>query len=71
MYYRYTHDSELKRILHATVEDLLTTTRSNGSISCDPVEKQPDVNGGDMWERKYVLLGLHEYYTQVEADPAT
>lgn len=70
MYYRYTHDSELKRILHATVEDLLTTTRSNGSISCDPVEKQPDVNGGDMWERKYVLLGLHEYYTQVEADPA-
>jgi len=34
-----------------------------------PVEMQPDSGGGDLWERKYVLLGLEEYYEQVEADP--
>lgn len=70
MLYRYTHDPELKSILRATVYDLLSTTRSNGSISCAPPEKQPDDLGGDLWERKYVLLGLSQYYKQVEADPA-
>lgn len=72
MYYRYTQDPELKKILRATVADLLTTVRSNGSISCDAVENQPDTvtDGGDLWERKYVLLALHGYYTDVEADPA-
>lgn len=70
MFYRYTHDPELKKILQATVEDLLTTQRENGSFSCVTVDKQPDGPGGDLWERKYVLLGLDEYYQQVEADPA-
>lgn len=69
MFYRYTHDASLKEILHQTVYDLLSTTRSNGSISCTAEDKQPDGGGGDIWERKYVLLALSQYYTQVEADP--
>jgi len=69
MFYRYTQDPELKKILQATVVDLLTTRRENGSISCSEVNKQPDGPGGDLWERKYVLLGLDEYYMQVEKDP--
>jgi len=70
MFYRYTQDPKLKKILKATVVDLLTTRRENGSISCSEVSKQPDSPGGDLWERKYVLLGLDEYYMQVEKDPA-
>lgn len=69
MFYRYTRDAELKNILKATVADLLTTRRSNGTISCSEISKQPDGPGGDLWERKYVLLGLDEYYMQVEKDP--
>ncbi len=70
MFYRYTADPELKEILSQTVKDLLSTVRPNGSISCVPPEKQPDGPGGDLWERKYVLLGLDRYYDLVEADPA-
>lgn len=70
MFYRYTQDPELKKILKATVADLLTARRDNGSISCSDIAKQPNSAGGDLWERKYVLLGLHEYYAQVEQDPA-
>ena len=70
MFYRYNGDARLKATLARTVADLLTTRRENGSISCSPVEEQPDSAGGDLWERKYVLLGLDEYYRQVEADPA-
>ncbi len=69
MFYRYTRDPELKKIMTDTVRDLLSTERANGSISCMPVEMQPDSGGGDLWERKYVLLGLEEYYEHVEADP--
>ena len=70
MFYRYTGDAELKRILDATVADLLSTVRDNGSISCSEIRDQPDSKGGDLWERKYVLLGLHGYHTHVEQDPA-
>ena len=70
MFYRYTADPELKEILSQTVKELLSTVRPNGSISCVPPEKQPDGPGGDLWERKYVLLGLDRYYDLVEADPA-
>jgi DUF1680 family protein len=69
MFYRYTQDPELKEILDATVADLLSTIRKNGSISCSPISAQPDGPGGDPWERKYVLLGLHGYYTLVEQNP--
>lgn len=69
MFYRYAHDPELKKILQSTVADLLTAKRENGSISASKVANQPDGPGGDLWERKYVLLGLDEYYMQVSKDP--
>jgi DUF1680 family protein len=70
MFYRYTHDEKLKKMLQATVADLLTTRRANGSISASAIDKQPEGPAGDLWEMKYVLLGLDEYYTQVDKDPA-
>ena len=69
MFYCYTHDPELKKILKATVKDLLSAQRENGSISCSAIPQQPDGPGGDLWERKYVLLGLDGYYNHVEKDP--
>ncbi|HCN82035.1 MAG TPA: hypothetical protein DIT07_00210, partial [Sphingobacteriaceae bacterium] len=70
MFYRYTHDQELKKILESTVADLIATKRANGSISASEVAKQPDGPGGDLWERTYVLLGLDDYYQHVSKDPA-
>ncbi len=69
MFYRYSQDPELKRILDATVADLLTTQRANGSISCSEILNQPDGPGGDLWERKYVLLAMNQYYRNVSRDP--
>jgi hypothetical protein len=69
MFYRYTQDPELKRIMDATVSDMLTTQRANGSISCVAPELQPDGPSGDLWERKYVMLGMEEYYEWVNPDP--
>ena len=69
MFYRYNQDPELKAVLKKTVLDLLTTRQANGSISCSKLSEQPDGPKGDLWERKYVLLGLEEYYEQVEKDP--
>jgi len=69
MFYRYSHDPELKKILADTVKDILSTQRANGSISCTEPEKQPDGPMGDLWERKYVMLGLLEYYQWVDEDP--
>ncbi|WP_423128734.1 beta-L-arabinofuranosidase domain-containing protein [Gaoshiqia sp. Z1-71] len=70
MFYRYTQDQELKKILQSTIADMLTTQRENGSISCSEMSEQPDGPGGDLWERKYVLLAMEEYYRQVDKDPA-
>ena len=70
MLYRYTRDHELEAILDATVADLLSARRENGSISTSEVSKQPDGPGGDLWERTYVLLGLDDYYRYVNPDSA-
>lgn len=67
MFYRYTNDPELKQIMDETVRDLLTTQRENGSISCVDTDKQPEES--ELWERKYVMLGLQEYYEWVNPDP--
>jgi DUF1680 family protein len=68
MFYRYQPDPELKQILDATVKDMLSTQRENGSISCVPPDQQPETS--DLWERKYVLLGFEDYYEYVNQDPA-
>lgn len=69
MLYGYTGDQELKKILENTVSEVFSTVRSNGAIATIPVEKQPDGKCGDMWERKYVMLGLSQYYAHVNKDP--
>lgn len=69
MLYRYTHDPELKEIMANTVIDMLSTQCDNGSFSCTAPEMQPGSENGDLWERKYVMLGLLEYYTWVDNDP--
>jgi DUF1680 family protein len=67
LFYRYTADRELKAILDAAVADILSTERPNGSISCVPPDEQPETS--DLWERKYVLIGLQDYYEYVEQKP--
>jgi len=77
MQYRHTPDPELKAILDSAIKDILAAERANGSISCVPVERQPaggdgvtKPDCGDLWERKYVMLGLEDYYEWVAHDPA-
>lgn len=67
--YRYNQNPELKKLTKDLVYKLMATEKSNGSISCTAVEDQPGGRDGDIWERKYVMLGLLQYYTDVEQDP--
>ncbi len=75
MQYRHRRDSELKAVLDGAVADILATERPNGSISCVPEELQPGGDGhsrphcSDLWERKYVMLALEDYYEWVERRP--
>lgn len=67
--YRYNGDPKLKELTKSLVYKLMATEKSNGSISCTAVDEQPGNRDGDIWERKYVMLGLLQYYTDVEQDP--
>ena len=77
MQYRHQRDPELKAVLDTAVTEILATERPNGSVSCVPEELQPGGGGdghshphcGDLWERKYVMLGLEDYYEWVERRP--
>jgi len=63
MVYRYTGDAGLKQTLDTTVTAMLKIQAQNGEISQSPADKQPNGGtGSDLWERKYVLLGLWHYY---------
>ncbi len=63
MIYRYSQDAELKAILDRTVDDMLSIQGEDGCISTVPAAVQPNgTHGSDLWERKYVLLGLLSYY---------
>ena len=64
--YQYKPDPELKKILDQTVADLLTTQTADGCISTRTYDEQP--KSSDLWERKYVLLGLLHYY-EIEPRP--
>ncbi len=68
LYYRYKQDPVLLEMIRHTVRAVIDCERHNGSISCATVENQPDSAGGDLWERKYVLLGLAHYLRDVEFD---
>ncbi len=60
--YRATKNEKLYAVLKETVLDLLSTQEKNGRISSYPADKE--LNGWDMWGRKYVMLGL-EYFLDV------
>ncbi|MBP3301478.1 MAG: glycoside hydrolase family 127 protein [Clostridia bacterium] len=59
MTYQYTCDKELYAILEDSVKDLLSAADERGRISTYSVETQLD--GWDVWGRKYVLLGLQHF----------
>ena len=67
--YRYTRDEEVRDLTKDVVYSLIGTMKPNGSISCTAVENQPGGTDGDIWERKYVLLALSQYYLDVDQDP--
>ena len=64
---RYTADPELHALVARSVADLLSTQDPDGCISTRTVTEQPKVS--DLWDRKYVLLGLISWY-ELERDPA-
>ena len=59
----YTGDEQLLHIIDTAVDDMLSIARPDGCISTCPDALQPQgTHGSDLWERKYVLMGLLEYY---------
>lgn len=58
--YSYTKNPELYQILSETVWDMISTADENGRISAYGVYHEFD--GWDIWERKYVLLGMQYFY---------
>ena len=64
----YVQDPELTQTIRDTVQDILSTQTPDGCISSYPAEKQ--LQGWDIWGRKYVLLGLVRYYEMIFPDPA-
>lgn len=61
--YSYTKDDRLRAVTDRAAADIMSVQDEDGDISTSPKEKQPNGSGGaDLWERKYVLLGLWEYY---------
>jgi DUF1680 family protein len=64
--YQFTGDPQLKKVLDHAVDDLLSTQTPDGCISTHPDGKQ--LRDSDIWERKYVLLGLEGYYAIAPSD---
>jgi len=63
--YAYTRDPALYDTLTQTVEAILNTAEENGRISS--YTQESELNGWDLWCRKYVLLGL-QYYLEICRD---
>ena len=58
--YSYTRNETLYGILTDTVREMIAAADEQGRISCYAVFHEFD--GWDIWERKYVLLGMQYYY---------
>jgi DUF1680 family protein len=54
--FRYLEDAALRARVQVSVADLLSTQDPDGCISTRTRDQQP--LSSDLWERKYVLLGL-------------
>lgn len=66
--WQYSDDDELLQIIRTSVNDIISTQTQDGCISSYPADKQ--LNGWDIWGRKYVLAGLLRYYEVIEKSPA-
>ena len=61
---KYTGDARLRKVVDSAAADMMSIQGDDGEISTAPKQKQPNGSyGSDLWERKYVLLGLWEYYS--------
>ena len=61
--FAYTGNEELYTKIKTAVYDLIGVQGEDGEISTAPKNEQPNgSSGADLWERKYVMLGLLEYY---------
>ena len=60
--YSYSKDKELYNVLKATVKDMVDSQDALGRVSTYSVEKEFD--GWDLWNRKYVLLGM-QYFVEI------
>ena len=65
--YKYTRDEELHRILTDSVRDMLTVAEEDGRVST--YSRDTELDGWDMWSRKYVMLAC-EYYLEICRDGA-
>lgn len=65
MLYDINHDYNLYRILTNSVYDIISTQDKNGRISSYSIKNE--FKGWDMWNRKYVMLGI-EYYLEICKD---
>ncbi len=63
--YRATGSEELYEILKESVEELLKVQRSDGRFST--YSKAAELNGWDLWGRKYVMTGLM-HFSEICAD---
>lgn len=67
----YTGDPALRKIVDKAAADMLSIQRPDGCISTCPDATQPKgTNGSDLWERKYVLMGLLSYYELTGSEAA-
>ncbi len=61
--YSYTQNKELFDKIRAAVYSIIGIQGEDGEISTAPKDQQPNgSSGADLWERKYVMLGLLGYY---------
>ncbi|MGN1257070.1 MAG: beta-L-arabinofuranosidase domain-containing protein, partial [Bacteroidaceae bacterium] len=58
--YHFTHDEELKGIIQQAEDRLMDCQLKNGYIG--DYDEQHQLNGWDVWGRKYTLLGLIKWY---------
>ena len=66
---KYTGDTRLRKVVDNAVADMMNIQDGDGDISTAPKQKQPNgTYGSDLWERKYVQLGLWEYYSAFGGD---
>lgn len=63
--YSYTRNADLYLMLRDTVEDMMSTQEDSGRISS--YGEYHEFDGWDIWERKYVLLGM-QYFIEICPD---